>query len=204
MRFRDAMAPRLYRRAWIVLALFPLLPLVALWPRIPAQAEPDDGALKISLAGEILTLEARSVPLDRLLDGLAAASDFAVAVKCGAAGCPTIRGRLRGTLGEVLDQILHGHGYSRTFGPASATDQRPKLRRLVVLTASSDRSGRPEALATLDSNESAMFADLMRWASRESRNPFPAKPARGEGPAHLWFSSSGWSEESSTGKSLRR
>lgn len=176
MRFRDAMALWLSRPAGIGPVSLVALALALLWPGVPAQAEADDGTLKISLAGEILSLDARSVPLDRLLAGLAETMGFALTIKCDAAGCPRIRGRLKGPLDEVLGWLLHDHGYSRIYGPVSAADQHPKLRRLVVLTAKPTTTARPEVIASFDSNQDAGFANLMRWAGRGSHNSALTQP----------------------------
>ncbi len=185
MRFRDAMALRSFRSAWIGAALLVLSPLAVVWLRVPAQAGPDDGTLEIAVAGASLSLEARSVPLDRLLASLAAAFDFTVLVRCGAADCPIVRGRLSGALDEVLDWLLHDHSYSRIYGPATAADSRPKLRHLVVLSASRDQTGQSADRATRSQRRDAGLADLVRWANRGPRKPGRARQEPGAGPARL-------------------
>lgn len=185
MRFRDAMALRLFGSAWIGVAIVVLLPLALLWSRVSAQAEPDDGALEISVTGEILSLDARSVPLDRLLEDLAATFDFTVLVRCGAADCPIVRGRLRGALDEVLDWLLHDHSHSRTYGLATAAGNRPKLRRLVVLSAGPDQARQSRGLVSFNKEQDAGFADLISWANRGSRTPGHASPEGGAERAPL-------------------
>lgn len=185
MRFRDAMALRLFKSPWTGAAFLVLLPLALLWPRVPAQAGADDGTLEISVAGDILSLDARSVPLDRLLEGLAEAFDFTVLVRCGAADCPKIRGRLRGALVDILDWILHDYSHSRTYGPATTAGKLPKLRRLVVRSAEPEQAGQPRSFAGFNQEQDAGFADLISWANRGSRTPNHALREGGAERGHL-------------------
>ena len=67
------MAQRPLKSAWIGPALLAVLPLALLWHPDPVRAEADEGAVEITVVGRSLSLDARSVPLDLLLERLASA-----------------------------------------------------------------------------------------------------------------------------------
>lgn len=149
--------------------------VTATWP---AGAELSDGGLKLEVTDSAVMLEARTVPLDRLLARLGEAFDFDVRVRCRKAGCPTFEGRLTGRLEDILAWVLHDRHFSLIYGPAAGPDSPPRLERLIVLAREPDaRSGLSEN--AVSSEQEAAAVTVWRNNPRASPSWGPAAPLGG-------------------------
>jgi hypothetical protein len=141
--------------------------------------------LSVSRSAEGLRLEARDVPLDRVLEELGAVLNFSVTARCAATGCPTLSGRMAGPPEQVLAWALTGHNHAIVYhdGPPSEAGATAEtgIERVVLLapgkkpvTGSADRTspagvnpGRPGPSAGWKSGpESSPFARDLDEATR--------------------------------------
>jgi hypothetical protein len=106
---------------------------VTTWPCLAAT----EAGLTVSGSAEELRLEARDVPLDRVLEELGALLNFSVSARCAAAGCPTLSGRMQGPPERVLAWLLTGHNHAILYHdgapPEAGSDAETGIARVVLL-----------------------------------------------------------------------
>ena len=85
------------------------------------------------MSAEGLRLEARAVPIDRVLEALGAAVGFSVSARCGASGCPTLTGRMAGRPEQVVAWVLKGHNHAILYRVKPLPGARTMIERVTLI-----------------------------------------------------------------------
>jgi murein DD-endopeptidase MepM/ murein hydrolase activator NlpD len=141
------------------MGLLACLLLLAAWPARADAAE----AVTIAKTASGFALEARTAPLDEVLEALGDVLDFTVDARCGPEGCPTLSGAREGRPNQLLAWMLEGQNYVILYRARSSLSGTSQIEKVILKAGAANVTFRMPSVAA-------------KWQTGPNRSPF-AGPA---------------------------